>query len=59
MKKKLRKALMQSTQQMLDKSPVIIFDFNNKHIEHTDDDPMCAICLESFKSKEKIRKLSK
>lgn len=59
MKKKLQKALIQSTQQMLNKSPVLIYDPNNKENEHIDDDPVCAICLESFKSKEKIRKLGK
>jgi hypothetical protein len=58
MKKKLRQALAKSTQQMLAKSPVITFDLNNKD-EFLDDDPMCAICLESFKDQEKIRKLSK
>jgi hypothetical protein len=58
MKKKLRKALIQSTQQMLEKSPVIIYDPNNKK-DYPDDDPMCAICLEPFKSKEKLRKLGK
>jgi len=58
-KKKLRKALQQSTQQMLAKSPIIIFDPDDKDNNYTDDDPVCAICLESFKPKEKIRKLSK
>ena len=44
---------------MLDQSPVISFDPNNKDNDYTDDNPMCAICLESFQEKEKIRKLGK
>lgn len=56
-KKKLRKALAKSTEEMLAKSPIITFDVNNKDI--SDDDPMCAICLDSFKDQEKIRKLGK
>lgn len=59
MKKKLRQALAQSTQQILNKSPIIIFDPNNKDNNYIDDDPTCAICLESFKTKEKLRKLGK
>lgn len=59
MKKKLRQALAESTQQILDKSPVITFDSNNRDPDQTDNEPLCAICLETFKSQEKIRKLGK
>jgi hypothetical protein len=59
MNKKIRVALAKSTQQMLDKSPVIIYDPDNKDHDYGDDNPMCAICLESFQNKEEIRKLSK
>jgi hypothetical protein len=59
MNKKIRVALAKSTQQMLDKSPVIIFNPDDKTNDYGDDNPMCAICLESFKDKEEIRKLSK
>jgi hypothetical protein len=58
-KKKLHQELAQSTQQMLDKSPIIIYDSTKQDQDQTDDEPMCAICLELFKSKEKIRKLGK
>ena len=59
MKRKIRKALAQTTQLMLSKSPVIIFDPNHRNSDQTDDDPTCAICLESFKTNEKLRKLGK
>ncbi|CAF1112377.1 unnamed protein product [Rotaria sordida] len=52
-----RIALAKSAQQMLDKSPIILFDSNSEDNDFTDKDPMCAICLETFKNKEKIRKL--
>ncbi|CAF1047630.1 unnamed protein product [Adineta steineri] len=55
--KKLRLALEKSTQQILDKSPIIIYDPNNKDNVFSDDSPMCAICLESFENNEKLRKL--
>ncbi|CAF2749889.1 unnamed protein product [Rotaria sp. Silwood2] len=57
MEKNQRKALAKSTQEILDKSPIITFDANSEHNDYTDRDPMCAICLESFKNKEKLRKL--
>jgi hypothetical protein len=56
LKKRLRQAIETSTQEVLNKSPVIIYEMNTLEI---DDDPMCAICLESFKTKEKLRKLGK
>lgn len=59
LKKKLRQALAETTQQILDKSPVITFDPNNRDPDQTDSEPMCAICLEIFKSQENVRKLSK
>ncbi|CAF1499556.1 unnamed protein product [Adineta steineri] len=55
--KKLRLALEKSTQQILDKSPIIIYDPDNKDNVFSDDSPMCAICLESFENNEKLRKL--
>ncbi|CAF3555767.1 unnamed protein product [Rotaria socialis] len=57
MEKKHRIALEKSTQQMLDKSPIITYDANSEDNDFTDKDPTCAICLESFKSKEKLRKI--
>ncbi|CAF4217343.1 unnamed protein product [Adineta steineri] len=57
--KKLRLALEKSTQQILDKSPIIIYDPDNKDNVFSDDSPMCAICLESFENNEKLRKLGK
>ncbi|CAF5027032.1 unnamed protein product, partial [Rotaria socialis] len=57
MEKKHRIALEKSTQQMLDKSPIITYDANSEGNDFTDKDPTCAICLESFKSKEKLRKI--
>jgi len=59
MKKKHRQELAQSVQQMLDKSPVIIYDSTKREDDQNDDEPMCAICLELFKTKEKLRKLGK
>ena len=59
MKKKLRQALAESTQQILDKSPIMTFDPNNRDPDQIDNEPLCAICLETFKSQEKIRKLGK
>jgi hypothetical protein len=60
MKTNLQKALARSVQQMLDKSPIIIFDSKNKNNDCIDDnDPMCAICLESFIDAERVRKLGK
>ncbi|CAF2803290.1 unnamed protein product [Rotaria sp. Silwood2] len=55
---KLKKALIHSVQQILDKTPIIIFNSKNKNNDYIDDDPMCAICLESFTDSEKVRKLS-
>ncbi|CAF1344952.1 unnamed protein product [Rotaria magnacalcarata] len=57
MEKKHRIALEKSTQQMLDKSPIITYDANSEDNNFTDKEPTCAICLESFKSKEKLRKI--
>ncbi len=57
MKKKLQKALAISTQQILDKSPIILFDPDNN--DHDDDEPTCAICLEIFQAKQELRKLGK
>ena len=59
LKKKLRQALADTMQQILDKSPVIVLDPNNRDADLTDSEPMCAICLETLKSQEKVRKLSK
>ncbi|CAF1277206.1 unnamed protein product [Rotaria sp. Silwood1] len=55
--KKQRKALAKSAQQVLDRSPIITFDANTEHNDYNDREPMCAICLETFKNKEKLRKL--
>ncbi|UJR26440.1 hypothetical protein I4U23_007770 [Adineta vaga] len=55
--KKTLEELAKSTEQMLAKSPIIIFDLDNKDEKYGDDDPLCAICLEPFKAKERIRKL--
>ncbi|CAF1294354.1 unnamed protein product [Adineta steineri] len=54
-KNKVQQALARTVQEILDKSPIIIFDTKNNDI--TDDDPMCAICLESFIDNEQLRKL--
>jgi hypothetical protein len=59
MKRKLRKALACSVQKMLDKSPIIIFNSKERNNNYIDDEPMCAVCLESFIDNEKIRKLGK
>jgi hypothetical protein len=55
----LKKAMENSVQKFLKESPVISFNSKIKAQHFTDDDPMCAICLESFKDSDKIRKLSK
>ena len=55
----LKKAMENSVQKFLKESPVITFNSKIKAQLFTDDDPMCAICLESFKDNDKIRKLSK
>jgi hypothetical protein len=54
-----KNALENSVQKFLKESPVIIFNLKIKTQHFTDDDPMCAICLESFKNNDKIRKLRK
>lgn len=54
-----KKALENSVQKFLSESPVIIFNSKIKTQHFTDDDPMCAICLESFHENDKLRKLSK
>ena len=59
MKHKLQKALARSVQQLLDRSPIILFKSNTTNHDNTDDDPICAVCLELFVDNEKIRKLSK
>jgi hypothetical protein len=59
MKRKLRQALACSVQKMLDKSPITIFNSKEINNNYTDDEPMCAICLELFIDNEKIRKLGK
>lgn len=57
-KKKQQKALEYSVQKLLDKMPVITFDSKVRaEIFSDNDDPMCSICLESFKDNEKLRKL--
>ncbi|CAF0761550.1 unnamed protein product [Adineta ricciae] len=56
--KKDRQALAKSAEEILAKSPVIIFDAANQNLEFRDENPMCAICLETFSNKEKIRKLA-
>lgn len=56
--KKQRKALETAMQQMLDKSPILIYEENSDN-EFTDKDPTCAVCLETFKNKERIRKIGK
>lgn len=57
--KKKRQALAKSTEEILAKSPVIIFNAASQSVEFRDENPMCAICLETFSDKEKIRKLGK
>jgi hypothetical protein len=60
MKKKLREAMARSVQGILSKSPVIIYTSDRGENGTSDDeDPTCAICLETFKSGEKLRKLGK
>jgi hypothetical protein len=55
-----KNALENSVQKYLKESPVIVFNLKIKTQHFTDDDdPMCAICLESFKTNDKLRKLSK
>jgi hypothetical protein len=54
---KFRKALECSVQQILDKSPIIIFDSTNSQIPGLDDETPCAICLEPFTDNDKLRKL--
>ena len=59
-KKKLREAMARSVQEILSKSPVLIYDSNQReNVTREDEDPTCAICLETFKSGEKLRKLGK
>lgn len=59
MEKIHRRELEKITQQILDKSPIIIYDPNSEDNDLIDKDPTCAICLETFKAKEKLRKLGK
>ncbi|CAF3316533.1 unnamed protein product [Rotaria socialis] len=54
---KLQKALANSVQQILDKTPIVTFISTNKTKNSNSEDPMCAICLESFIDNEKTRKL--
>ena len=59
-KKKLRKALALSVQELLDKSPVVEFDGNSTDREASEQEtPTCAICLETCKAKDTIRKLGR
>ena len=59
-KKKLREAMARSVQEILSKSPVLVYDSNHReNVTREDEDPTCAICLETFKSGEKLRKLGK
>lgn len=59
-KKKLREAMARSVQEILSKSPVLVYDSNQReNVTREDEDPTCAICLETFKSGEKLRKLGK
>ena len=59
MKTKLRKALVRSVQQALDTSPVIIFDSKNNDNPNLDTETICAICLDTFRDNEKLRRLRK
>lgn len=57
-KKKQQKAIEYSVQKLLEKMPVITFNSKVRAETFSDnDDPMCSICLESFKDNEKLRKL--
>jgi hypothetical protein len=56
-KKQQQNALERSVRKILDRLPIIIFNSKNKNNDFMDDDPMCAICLESFINNEKLRKL--
>ncbi len=58
-KKQQQKELECCVRQILDKSPIIIFNSKNKDEHFIDDDSVCAICLESFIDNEKLRKLGK
>ena len=59
MKKENQQALERSTQQILDRSPIIIFDSNSADNDFNDGNSTCAICLETFRDQDKIRKLGK
>ncbi|CAF4279068.1 unnamed protein product, partial [Rotaria magnacalcarata] len=54
---KLQEALANSVQQILDKTPIVTFIPINNTTDSNSEDPMCAICLESFIDNEKVRKL--
>ena len=59
LKKQEQKELENTVQKILEKTPIIIFNPKIKEQEFDDDDPVCAVCLESFHTNEKLRKLSK
>ena len=62
-RKKLRQAIARSIRKVLDQSPLIIYnandDENKQSHDDNDDGPICSICLEPFKDKEKLRRLCK
>lgn len=58
-KTKLQQTLANSVQQILDKTPITLYSATSKMCDAMDDDPMCAICLETFIDNDKIRQLGK
>lgn len=59
LKKREQKELERCVQKVLENSPVIIFNSQDKSYDYIDDESICSICLELFNDNEKLRKLSK
>lgn len=56
-KKKLLEALARTTQEVLNKAPILTYNPNDPTLNY--DDPTCAICLETFQAEDQLRQLSK
>ena len=59
MDQKVQEALANAVRQLLDETPMVIFEAKKNEPEDEDDHPLCVICLEAFVDDEQIRKLRK
>ena len=59
LKRKRKKEMMKSVQQLLELSPTVLFDASEKNSDSVDEDPSCAICLEPFADQDRLRKLGR